>query len=187
MKLSIAFLKEILSYDAGSGHFTYKVKRGRMNPGDRAGSVDMNGYCGILINKKEYKQHRLAWFYVYGEWPDGDIDHINGDRTDNRIANLRPATDALNTLNKSWESCNRAGFRGVSWHKTERSKGKWRVRITANGVRKSIGNFDSLEEAISARICAENEFYGEFAPSRGCMVGATAGVSLYIGKSTNDV
>lgn len=124
---------------------------------------------------------------MYGEWPDVDVDHINGDRTDNRIANLRLATDALNTFNKSWESCNKAGFRGVSWYKTERSRGKWRVRIIANGARKSIGNFDNLEEAISARIIAENEFYGEFAPSRGCMAGATVGVSLYIADGPNDI
>ncbi|HAJ7191205.1 TPA: hypothetical protein HNO18_06525 [Escherichia coli] len=154
-----------LSYDPCTGLFRYTKQCGRMKPGSIAGYKHVSGYIYI----GQYKAHRLAWFFHYGTWPEKDIDHINGIKSDNRIVNLREANDALNHRNKKHTSPNRSGFRGVSYHKSERGKPKWRVRITDNeGKRICIGLFDSLDEAIRVRILAENFFYGEFAPSRGC-------------------
>lgn len=169
MKINKRLLFECLNYDPKTGFFTYKIRRGSQPAGKRAGSVHCSGYRHVGFDGCEHKEHRLAWFYVYGFLPDGDIDHINGNKADNRIDNLRIVDDKLNMLNKPWKSLNTSGFRGVSFHQTERGKPKWRVRITSKGKRISIGNFLSLSDAIAARIEAENKFYGEFAPSQGCM------------------
>lgn len=160
-------LKRKLHYDPATGVFTYKISpHGRIKAGSVAGFKHKSGY--IYIGR--YKAHRLAWFFYYGAWPEKDIDHINGIKTDNRIANLRETDDAHNCRNKKHITNHTlSAFRGVTYHKTERSKPKWRVRITDNeGKRISIGLFDSLDEAIAARILAENFFYGEYAPSNGC-------------------
>ncbi|EFB2693617.1 HNH endonuclease [Escherichia coli O157:H7] len=161
-------LKRKLHYDPATGVFTYKISpHGRIKAGSVAGFKHKSGY--IYIGR--YKAHRLAWFFYYGAWPEKDIDHINGIKTDNRIANLRETDDAHNCRNKKRSISSRSGFRGVSYHKSERGKPKWRVRVTDNeGVRICIGMFDSLDEAITARILAENFFYGEYAPSNGCEV-----------------
>ncbi|HAX9820966.1 TPA: Fis family transcriptional regulator [Escherichia coli] len=112
----------------------------------------------------------MRGFFYYGVWPEKDIDHINGIKHDNRIINLREVDDTHNSMNKKHLTPHTlSGFRGVTYHKTERSKPKWRVRITDNdGKRICIGLFYSLDEAIAARILAENFFYGEYAPSKGC-------------------
>lgn len=171
MLINHQFLTEVLHYCPASGVFTYKVKRGKSMPGERAGYDHVSGYRHVGFCGKSFKEHRLAWFYVHGRWPDGDLDHINGKPGDNRISNLRVVNDSLNCLNKKWDATkNKAGFRGVSRHKSERGKPKWRVRVTDSGGRRvSIGNFDSLEDAIKARIKAEDRYYSQYAPSNGCM------------------
>lgn len=172
MSISHQFLKEILDYNQETGVLIYKKQRRGLPVGSRAGYVHKTGYRYIGFDGKSYKEHRLIWFYVYGVWPDGDIDHINGVQDDNRISNLRVVNDSLNCLNKNWVSPdNKSGFRGVSYHKSERGKPKWRVRVTNGKKRISIGNFDSLDDAINARIAAENLYYGDYAPSKCCMSG----------------
>ncbi|MDS1650687.1 HNH endonuclease signature motif containing protein [Escherichia coli] len=165
-------LKRKLHYDPATGIFTYKVSpHGRIKAGSVAGYKHKSGY--IYIGR--YIAHRLAWFFHYGVWPEKDIDHINGIKHDNRIINLREVDDTHNSMNKKHLTTHTSsGFRGVTYHKTERSKPKWRVRITDNdGKRICIGLFYSLDEAIAARILAENFFYGEYAPSNGCEWGET--------------
>lgn len=96
-------LRQLLDYDPAIGHFTWKIngKGGGQVAGKRAGSIDKQaGYEQVGIDGKLYRSHRLAWLYVHGEWPSGQIDHINGIRSDNRLANLRAVSNQVNGQNR---------------------------------------------------------------------------------------
>ncbi|MGY8831687.1 MAG: HNH endonuclease signature motif containing protein, partial [Pseudomonadales bacterium] len=97
--LTIERLKEVLDYSPETGHFTWRINKRRARTGDIAGSVVAHGYILIRVDQTRQLAHRLAWFYVHGRWPDKNIDHINGQTADNRIANLRQATCAENLKN----------------------------------------------------------------------------------------
>ena len=96
------YLKSVLYYDKDTGLFTWKIsnKKGHVKEGKLAGSKDNRGYVKIQINKKDYTAHRLAWFYIYGEWPKQVIDHINRIKFDNRIENLRDVSVLENNKNR---------------------------------------------------------------------------------------
>ena len=109
-------LKDLLHYDPETGVFTWlKSGKGRKANGETRGLT--NGYFTIRINWRQYKAHRLAWLYVYGVWPKGQIDHINHNTTDNRIANLREVTNQENHRNMSLSKNNTSGVTGVYWGK----------------------------------------------------------------------
>ena len=120
----IGLLKEILKYEPNTGNFYWKTDRNHsVIIGSIAGSQHPGGYWTIGINGKNYAAHRLAWFYVYGTWPQKHLDHINGNRADNRIENLREATRSQNMQNeKKARSTNSNGFLGVTKHGK-----KWRA------------------------------------------------------------
>jgi len=120
-----------------------------------AGSVSRRGYIHISINGKFYQAHRLAWLLVHGEDAPEDIDHIDGDPTNNRIANLRAVSHAENGRNRRTNSNNLSGVNGVGWNARF---GKWQARIKVNGRSKSLGYFDDLNAAADARKSAEREF-----------------------------
>ena len=144
-----------LDYNPLTGIFTWRVKvNSRAKAGAVAGSQS-RGYWVIRVAGKLHGAHRLAWFFVYGEWPK-QIDHINGIQSDNRIANLRLATNAQNAQNSRCR--NRAGFKGVS-----PKKGKWRATIKHDGRSIQIGTFASPEEAHAAYVAASRRLFGEFA------------------------
>jgi hypothetical protein len=153
-------LRELLHYDPETGVFTW-IMRG---PGRRlcgtVGSVNPLGYQRIAINRRYYQAHRLAWLYVHGEWPVGDIDHINGDPGDNRIANLRPATRSQNLANSKRRKNNTSGYKGVSWNKQAR---KWHARIGVDGQYKHLGLFTDPAEAHEAWLAAAKKTSREFA------------------------
>lgn len=93
-------LRERLNYDADTGEFTWlKPASTRLTPGSRAGYVNTKGYHKIRVGYIKYSAHRLAWFYAHGRWPKEEIDHVNGDKADNRLANLREVTHAQNMQN----------------------------------------------------------------------------------------
>lgn len=136
------YLMSCLKYDAQSGLFTNK--KGRL-----VGSVDSNKYIVICVDKKQYKAHRLAWLYHYGEDADFLIDHKNQNKKDNRIENLRKANHSINGLNISKAQKNsKTQIRGV-----HACNGKYRVRIRVSGKFMHIGMFKDVE---SARIAYEN-------------------------------
>lgn len=111
-------LRELLDYDPASGVFRWRhTTRGYVQKGRVAGCYTKNWYVNICVRGRNYGAHRLAWLYVHGEWPPKFIDHVNGDLSDNRIANLRPATRAQNGANRKLESNSSSGLKGVSWHK----------------------------------------------------------------------
>lgn len=115
--------------------------------GKECGNIDFQGYRAIKINGKTFKAHRLAWLHYYGEWPKGQIDHINRVRDDNRIENLRDVTRSQNQQNVSIRRTNTSGAKGVYFFK---GTGKWHARICVNGKQKHLGFFNDLRLAASA-------------------------------------
>lgn len=144
----------LLSYDERSGVFTWRKS------GSRAGKVQSRGYVQILIRGRAYYAHRLAWFYVHGEWPPSQIDHINCEKADNRIANLRLATRSQNQANRGVQPNNTSGFKGVTWCGP---RGKWRAEIKVNRRKVCLGSFERLEDAAVAYEHAAKRYFGEFA------------------------
>lgn len=158
--LSHSYLTEVLDYNAETGKFVWKKPASyQMHPGDEAGTQNASGYVFICVGGVKYKAHRLVWFYHYGEWPSDEtpqIDHINGNRADNRIANLRLVTRVKNSRNHKGRSTNTSGCTGVSFKK---SNGKWQAVIgDGHGKYKLLGYFLNYEEAVAARKQAEKEY-----------------------------
>jgi len=163
--------RELLDYDPETGVFkwrfrprsTFKSERAWATwntrfSGSAAGHHDNKGYISIRVLGRLYRAHRLAWLYTYGVWPDIEIDHINRVKTDNRIANLRNATQSQNSANTGMYINNTTGFKGVS-----RARKKFKAEITKNGVVMRLGHFSTPEEAHAAYCQAAEELHGEFA------------------------
>ncbi len=145
-------LKETLSYDENTGQFRWIAKRRGIIPGSIAGSKQKKGYIAISVNLVDYYAHRLAWLYVYGEFPKDQIDHINGDKADNRIANLRESSDSENQQNHSTKN----GTLGTTLVK---SVGMWAAQIKHNGTRYYLGIFRSRQEAHEAYLKAKRKLH----------------------------
>ncbi|WP_323008519.1 HNH endonuclease [Paracoccus sp. (in: a-proteobacteria)] len=111
-----------------------------------------NGYKLGGISNRNILAHRVIWAIVHGRWPVADIDHINGNRQDNRLCNLREVSRSTNLRNARLPDANTSGRVGVSW---DRSRGKWLAYIHANGRMVNLGRFDAFEEAVSARKAEE--------------------------------
>jgi hypothetical protein len=121
-----------------------------------AGYISRQGYRRIVIDGKRRQAHRMIWIFANGDIPDSmQIDHINGVRDDNRVANLRTVTHAENGRNSSMRRDNTSGMLGVRWNKRDR---KWRAKIVIDGQIMHLGNFDTLEAAAAARAAAEIAF-----------------------------
>ena len=160
MKLTHARLTQLLHYDPETGVFTRKTAVGGRKIGEISGCKNTNGYIEIGIDRHLYKAHRVAWFYMTGEWPRRFIDHINGVKDDNRFANLRTATNSENTRNSRMRNDNTSGLKGVTFHK---ASGKWCAQIMKHGKQNHLGLFDTSEDAYSAYCAASKELHGEFA------------------------
>lgn len=157
--ITIEDLRNYLDYDADSGVFYWKIKVSRKTKvGGIAGSVN-SGYLRIVINKTRYMAHRLAWFYVHGEWPSELLDHIDGDGLNNKLVNLRLATRQQNNYNKTVYSNNKSGVKGVSWNS---KRSVWAAAISVNGKDKHIGYFTDIEEAAKAIAVAREQYHGVF-------------------------
>lgn len=158
-------LMELLDYDPETGIFVWRVARNsRTRAGSIAGAVATHstGYqCRrIGIDGRSYLAHRLAWLYLHGRWPVDQIDHIDNDSLNNRIANLREARHAENMRNRGAQANNVSGLKGVSWDKKSR---KWYAAIKCNGRMQSIGRFERIEDAASAYEATARRIHGEFA------------------------
>lgn len=145
-----------LDYDPLTGVFTHKgVGRGARPLGRVAGSRSTKGYVDIEIFGVTFRAHRLAWLAVHGEFPACEIDHINGDKTDNRIANLRAVTTAENCQNQHGARRNStSGVRGVY-----RNQGKWQAAITVQRRRINLGRYERLEDAERAYLDAKKVYH----------------------------
>lgn len=151
MTISASTLRGVLDYSPESGLFRWAVQRGRARAGDIAGHVaeGRNGYRWVQVRVfgKLYPAHRLAWVHTHGVEPEGDIDHINQDATDNRLSNLRVSTRAGNCRNQPMRRSNTSGVCGVYWE--ERTQ-KWRAEVKIGGKKQRIGRFGVLSEAEEA-------------------------------------
>lgn len=159
-------LRERLTYDPITGifHWLRPVKRARYKEGDIAGCLKRHlGYWRIWIDNEEYLAHRLAWLYVKGEWPDGDLDHKNRNRADNRWDNLRQATVSQNKINSpAWHK--KKLPRGVTFAKRDRPlKKPYRAAIEIKDKFCHLGYFASPEEASAAYEVAALIEHGSFA------------------------
>lgn len=159
--LTVERLRALLSYDPQTGIFKWRVTRGPSAvAGDTARSQNGNGYLRIRIDGRKYYAHRLAWLYVHGRWPLGNIDHKDTVVSHNWIENLREATQSQNAANASRSHSNRSGFKGVSWHARA---ARWAAKITVRRRDTYLGLFNTAEEAHAAYSVAAREAFGEFA------------------------
>jgi hypothetical protein len=148
-------LKEVLKYDQHTGEFISLVNRGsRVKAGESLGSLNL-GYLVISIDKKSYKSHRLAFLYMTGRFPENQTDHIDQDRKNNKFINLREVTPKQNSRNKKRQESNISGFCGVGFRK---DNNLWRARIYSGDRNITIGHFESLSDAVLARLNAEVEY-----------------------------
>lgn len=147
-----------LRYDPITGQFRWACAAPGIAVGKAAGSISHFGYHIIKLGRQQYRAHRLAWLIVHGEWPQGEIDHINGDRTDNRMANLRAVDRAANSQNR-WmahrdnKSC---GLLGATWNKQHK---RWQAKIVARKVRHHLGYFETPEQAHEAYLTAKKRLH----------------------------
>lgn len=142
--------KTLLTYDPLTGKF---IHLGKTANGLPAGSVDSEGYVLISLNKRAYRAHRLAWLLTHGEWPANQIDHIDGDRQNNRIANLRDVTNQGNQQNrKRPQSNNKSGYLGVAL-----VDGQFLAAIRHNGKTRRIGFFSTALEAYAAYLVEKRQ------------------------------
>jgi hypothetical protein len=155
--LTIERLRELLTYDPETGVF-HRPKGHRFPIAGWVNSV--NGYRYIDIDGERYLAQRLAWFYMTGTWPDGEVDHRNLRRDDNWWENLRAATKAQNMQNTALLPTNKSGHKGVSWCS---QRTKWVAMINCAGRQKNLGRYDSIEEAVAAYRRAATAMHGEFA------------------------
>lgn len=145
-------LRRHLRYEPASGEFTWITNRhNTMRAGSAAGSPTRLGYVSIVFRRKRYYAHRLAWLFEHGIWPAGSIDHIDGNKSNNAIANLRDVCHEVNMQNVHHASANNtSGYRGVSL-----KRGRWRASISVGGKQVALGCFDTREEAHAAYVSAK--------------------------------
>ena len=137
----------LLDYDPESGVLYWREQRGRQPAGSRAGRLHHRGYREVRVDDVLYREHRVIWLIMTGQWPSDECDHINRLRSDNRWANLREASRSQNMRNLTRLNRNTSGYTGASFHK---ARGLWRATITIDGRQKHLGHFATAEEAGAA-------------------------------------
>lgn len=155
----LTWVREHLNYQPETGVFTWiKTPANAVKVGQRAGGISGSGYRYIWIRGRAYSEHRLAWLFVYGRWPENHVDHINGVLDDNRLCNLRDATRSQNQANRAATRKSKSGFKGVHSHGR-----KWVASIQRDKQPTYLGTFDTAELAHAAYAVAAKELFGDFA------------------------
>ena len=145
-------VQELLDYDPATGEFYHRVNHRRARFGAVAGHIRPDGYVVLSVDHRLYSAHRLAWLHVHGYLPENQIDHIDQDPSNNRIENLREVSQSCNLRNCGNRKDNKSGVKGVAWFK---HYGKWRAHITVNKCQFSLGYYDDFDDAVCARLAAE--------------------------------
>lgn len=158
ISLTAELLRSLLDYDAEAGVFRWRISRGSRRAGAVAGNLRRDGYVGILVCGRLYTAHRLAWLWVTGEWPI-EVDHRDGDGSNNAWTNLRLATHAQNMSNTKKPRHNTSGFKGVHL----RRQGDFSASIQHKGKTIHLGLFPTAEAAHAAYCAAAERIHGEFA------------------------
>ena len=146
-----------IKYNPETGVFTWARSRPGVTAGSQAGCLSTYGYLLIRVGRKQFRAHRLAWLITHGEWPAAEIDHINGDRADNRICNLCAVDRTGNSQNR-WMAHQDSshGRLGAAWNKQHR---RWQSKITVNGTHHHLGYFSTADEAHAAYINAKKRLH----------------------------
>ena len=155
----IAELREWINYDPDTGVLTWKRSRGCVKAGDPCQRAHPNGYIRLAFKGRELYAHRVAFALHHGRWPDPHVDHINRIKTDNRMRNLREATQSNNLCNASMRKNNSSGHRGICWRAKHQ---RWLARVTLNGESRAKET-SSLATAIKWVEQQRAELHGEFA------------------------
>jgi hypothetical protein len=155
--VTAALLRKLLSYDPATGELRRLVAAGGQKVGAVAGNVTKRGYLMVNVGGHRVMAHRLAWLYMTGRHPDGVIDHIDGDSLNNRFANLRDVTQAVNLQNqRKPRSPNRSGVLGV-WF--DKRRGTWNSDIGFDGKRIRLGAFKTIQDAQAAYLAAKRLYH----------------------------
>lgn len=152
-------LQELLHYNPDTGIFTSKVRRHRLRPGDIVGTTLTRGYIGIRVDGVRHLAHRLAFLYMTGRWPEGVVDHINGNAGDNRWSNLRECTQSQNMLNRKMFKNKAVPFKGVS---LVGRRFKATIHIPGDDKTTFLGYFDTPEAANEAYMKEAKRLHGDF-------------------------
>jgi hypothetical protein len=155
---------ELFEYDPDTGVFKNRISRGRAKAEARAGSETGHGYRKIVVDYKKYYEHHLAWLITHGNLPEGEMDHVDGNRSNNAIGNLRLATRTQNNANNGCWATGVSGLRGV--YLDLRRPHKWFSKIQVGGQQIYLGEYNTPEEARAAYLEAAHEYFGEFAYHR---------------------
>jgi hypothetical protein len=157
-RITAVRLQETMRYDPITGIFTNLIDRGKKaKEGNVVGFLEPSGYLQTRIDNRTYRLHQLAWLYMWGQWPEGIIDHKNGDKTDNHFKNLRDTTHKVNNQNKrKATSCNQLGILGVS---PVSSSGKFLAQIKYGGKQRRLGEFVTPEQASAVYLSAKRQYH----------------------------
>jgi|SRR5665647_1389788 len=159
-KLTAKRLREVLHYNPLTGIFIRLISRPHSPTGSVVGCKGLDGAFVINVDGKLYRAHRLAWLWMTGKWPLGEIDHRDTNSANNKWKNLRDVTSAQNSFNTKAHRDGKSGLKGVS--QGHRDRKKWISQITKNGKRYCLGTFDTPELAHAAYVLASKKLHGEF-------------------------